>query len=30
MVDEIVSDRARHVVNEVLLAARAEHPVGPS
>jgi hypothetical protein len=30
MVDEIVSDRARHVANEVLLAAKAEHPVGPT
>ena len=30
MVDELVSDRARHVANQVLLAARAEHPVGPS
>lgn len=28
MVDQLVSDRARHVANEVLLAAKAEHPVG--
>ena len=29
-VDEIVSDRARRVANEILLAANAEHPVGPA
>lgn len=30
MVDQLVSDRARHVANQVLLAAKAEHTVGPS
>ena len=30
MVDAIVSGRARHVANAILLAAKAEHPVGPS
>ncbi len=29
-VDEIVSDRARRVANEILLAANAEDPVGPA
>jgi hypothetical protein len=29
-VDEIVSDRARRVANEILLAANAERPVGPA
>jgi hypothetical protein len=29
MVDALVSDRARHVANEVLLAAKAEHTAGP-
>jgi hypothetical protein len=30
MVDAIVSDRGRHVVNAILLAAQTEHRVGPS
>ncbi len=29
-VDEIVSDRARRVANEILLAANAERPVEPA